>query len=323
MEELKRSAKRPGTSDAGVGIGRYAAVLPDFAPVSLGEGGTPLLASLQFSGLFVKDEGRNPTGSMEDRAMALAVAAAKHYRIEQLSIASEGESAVSLAAYAAAAGIEAHVFVPQDVALVNHVECVAFGAKVTLVKGFVSDCERVRKEIVGDGFDISELKEPFRLEGIKTLGYELVEQMGWEYPVALICPSGLAAVAIWKAFDEMEQLGWVAGHRPRVYVASRESDSFGMNVIEESGGRVVDGGDAFAHQLDWAKREGLLLSAVAAAGMGAYQGLLASGELSARDRIVLMNGSAGGRHAEAIARTMRLRPSLPSSLPVGGIITPQ
>jgi threonine synthase len=321
MEEIKRSVKRP-VGDSGAGIWRYAGILPEFAPVSLGETGTPLLRSRQASGLFIKDEGRNPTGSVEDRGMALAVAAAKHYGIQQLSLASAGAAAASLAAYAAAARVGAHVFIPQDVAPANHLECVAFGAKVNLVNGLIGDCERERGEQAGDAFDVSELKEPFRLEGMKALGYAVVEQLGWEYPVALICPTGLLAVAIWKAFEEMEQLGWVKGQRPRVY-GFGGINSFGMNVIEDSGGRVVDGGDALATLLDWGKQEGFLLSLEGASGVGAYRALLASGKLSAGDRVVLINGSAGAKHAEAIARALRLRPSLPSSLPVGGIITPQ
>ena len=255
--------------------------------------------------------------------MGLAVAAAKHYGVQQLSIASQGNAAASLAAYAAAARIGAHVFVPQHIELADHLECVAFGAKVTLVNGLIADCDRLRVERAGDDFDISEFKEPFRLEGMKTLGYELVEQLGWEYPVALICPTGFVAGAIWKAFEEMEQLGWVKGRRPRLYAEIRNSNSFGMNVIEDSGGRGVDSGNALAALLDWGKQEGFLLSPEGAAGVGAYRALLATGELSAGDSVVLINGSSAAKHAEEVARALRLLPSLPSSLPVGGIITPQ
>jgi threonine synthase len=320
-EEIKRTVKRPA-GNSGAGIWRYAAALPEFAPVSLGEAATPLLRSRQFSGLLVKDEGQNPTGSVEDRGMALAVAAAKHFGVQQLSLASPGAVAASLAAYAAAARMGAHVFLPQNVESTNHLECLAFGAKVTLVNGLISDCGRMREEGAEDGFDVSEFKEPFRLEGMKTLGYELVEQLGWEYPVALICPAGSVAVAIWKAFEEMEQLGWVKGQRPRVYALDGIS-SFGMNVIEASGGRSVDGGDALANLLEWGKQEGFLLSPEGAAGVGVYKALLASRELSVEDRIILINASAGWKHADAIAKALRVLPSLPSSLPVGGIITPQ
>jgi threonine synthase len=254
--------------------------------------------------------------------MALAVAAVKHFGIQQLSLASEGSAAASLAAYAAAARIGAHVFLPQHIELADHLECVAFGAKVTLVNGPISDCHRVKGEQAGDYFDISELKEPFRLEGLKTLGYELIEQLGWEYPVAVICPTGLGAAAVWKAFEELEELGWVKGRRPRLY-GFDGSNSLGMNVIRDFGGRVVEGGNALATLLDWGKQEGFLLSLEAAAGVGAYRALLDSGELSVGDQVVLINDSAGTKHAAAIAAALRLRPSLPSSLPVGGIITPQ
>lgn len=323
MEEIKRSAKRPDGSNPGLGIQRYAAVLPEFAAPSLGAGGTPLLRSRRFSGLFIKDEGRNPTGSFEDRGMELAIAMAKHYGVKQLSIASQGEAAASLAAYASAATMSARIFLPQGVPMPYRLECVTFGAEVTLVNGLIRDCERKVEQEAKDGFDLSDLREPFRLEGAKTIAYELVEQMGWKYPAAVICPTGVGAIAIWKAFEEMEQLGWVEGRRPRLYRSSGDTSSFEMNILEASGGRVVEGGNALAMLLDWAREEGSLLSPEGAAGVGAYRALLASGELTATDRVVLINDSRGLNHAEVIARALRLRPTLPSSLPVGGIITPQ
>lgn len=322
MEELNRSAKRPAADDFGAGMRRYADVLPDFAPISLGEGGTPLLASRRFPGFFVKDERRNPMGSFEDRGMALAVAAAQNYGIQQLSIMSTGEAAASMAAYAAVAGIGSRVDFSHDV-VQNHSGCVSLGAKVSLVNGLVGGLEQMTTERAGSSFDLSELKEPFRMEGMKTLGYELVEQMGWKYPVAVFCPIGIGVLAIWKAFEEMEQLGWVTGRRPRVFVVSGDSNSFGMDVVEKSGGAVIAGGDVLASLLDWGREEGFLLSPDGAAGVGAYQALLASRELCAEDRVVLINGSAGEKSAEAAAKVLHPRPSLPSSLPVGGIITPQ
>ncbi|WP_188554210.1 pyridoxal-phosphate dependent enzyme [Edaphobacter dinghuensis] len=323
MEEIKRSRRRPDAGSLGAGIGRYAAVLPEFAASSLGSGGTPLLPSRRFAGLLVKDEGRNPTGSFEDRGMELAVAAAKHYGVQQLSIAAEGEAAASLSAYANAVAIGARVFLPQDVPMPSHLQCVAFGAEVTVVLGSIRDCERKLEQEAKNGFNLSELKEPFRLEGAKTIAYELVEQMGWSYPDGVICPAGIGAVAIWKAFEEMEQLGWVAGRRPRLYVSGSDTGSFESGVLEASGGRVVEGTDALATLLDWARHEGILLSPEGAAGVQTYQALLASGEVAVTDRVVLINGSRGLNYAEVIARALRLRPKLPSSLPVGGIITPQ
>lgn len=318
MDELKRSAKRP-TGDVARGLHRYAQVLPEFTPAKWSEAGTPLLRSRHSAELFVKDEGQNPTGSLEDRGMALAVAAAKHYGIRQMGLASQGDSAASLASYAAAAGIAAHVSLPKDVDVTNHLACVAFGATVTLVDGLATDDRH--KEKAEDCLDVSDLKEPFRLEGMKTLGYELVEQLEWQYPIAAIYPSGLAGAAMWKAFEEMEQMGWVTGRRPRLYGIGKNIHPLGMNAIEESGGRVVEIRDALPVLLSSAKEEGFMLSLDGAAGMGVYQALLANGELSDQDVVVLINGRAGWKDAETIARRSRLR--LPSSLPVGGIITPQ
>lgn len=323
MEEIRRSAKRPDGSDSGVGIQRYAAVLPEFAVIGLGSGGTPLLRSRRFAGLFVKDEGRNPTGSFEDRGMELAVAAAKHNGAQQLRIASQGESAASLAAYASAAAMDAQVFLRHDVPIPYRLECVAFGAEVTLVQGLIRDCERKMEQAAKDSFNLSDLKEPFRLEGAKTIAYEMVEQMGWKYPEAVICPGGIGVAAIWKAFEEMEQLGWIEGRRPRLYRSSGDISSFEGDILEASGGHAVDGGDAMATLRVWATEEGSLLSPEGAAGVEVYQALLASGELSVADRVILINSSRGLNHTETIAKALRLRPTLPSSLPVGGIITPQ
>ena len=158
--------------------------------------------------------------------MALAVAMAKNHVIQHLVIASEGDSAAALAGYAAAAGLEAHVFLPEDASAASYLACVVYGADVTLTKGNIGDCEKVMREQLeakAEGketwLDVSELREPFRLEGLKTMGYEVVEQMGWEYPVAVVCPIGVVISAIWKAFDEMEQMEWVTGQRPRIYAA--------------------------------------------------------------------------------------------------------
>lgn len=309
MDALKRSARREAVSSE-AGKWRYSSVLPNIAPFSLGEGW--MVQSRRHPALFIKDEGANPSGSFAARGVALAVAAAKHYGVQQLSIAEDGDAGSALALYAAAAGIRAHVSLPQDVEAASHLQCVAYGAEVSFSK------ELNERE---GWFDISAGKEPFRLEGLKTMGYELVEQMGWEYPAALICPGGIAALAIWKAFEEMEQLGWVAGRRPRMYVASA-ANGF-EDVITQSCGRVVEGGDWRDLLLVWGKEEGLLLSPGGAAAVGAYEALLASGELKADDRVVLFNPAAGLKYADKTARALRLKSSLPSSLPVGGIITPQ
>lgn len=174
------------------GMWRYRSVLPDALPVTLGEGWTPMLKSRHHTGAYLKEEGANPTGSFKARGLAMAVTMAKHYGLHKLAVPSAGNAAGALAAYAAAAGIEAHIFMPLDVPFANYVEATAYGAHVQLVDGLISDCARIvgeRKQQEG-WFDISTLKEPFRIEGKKTMGYELVEQLGWEYPDAVFYPTG-------------------------------------------------------------------------------------------------------------------------------------
>ncbi|MGB0043192.1 MAG: threonine synthase [Terriglobales bacterium] len=203
---------------------RYAEVLPelpkDETPVTLGEGFTPMLPSREYANVFIKDEGLNPTGSFKARGMSAAVTMATHYGLKKLAAPSAGNAGGALAAYAAAAGIEAHIFMPKDVPLANRMECDYYGAHLTLVDGLISDCgrmvaERINKDRLSgnnDGwFDVSTLKEPFRVEGKKTMGYEVAEQMNWKLPQAIIYPTGggVGMIGMWKAFDEMEELGWI------------------------------------------------------------------------------------------------------------------
>src|SRR5207244_7341615 len=171
---------------------RYAEVLPDAEPVSLGEGFTPMLPSREFPNVYIKDEGLNPTGSFKARGLSAAVTMAKSYGLKKLAIPSAGNAASALAAYTARAGIEAHIFMPKDVPQANRVECECYGARVTLVNVLISDCARIvaeREEQEG-WFDVSTLKEPFRVEGKKTMGYEVAEQLGWSLPQGIIYPKG-------------------------------------------------------------------------------------------------------------------------------------
>ncbi|HEY6305945.1 MAG TPA: threonine synthase [Candidatus Angelobacter sp.] len=191
---------------------RYREVLPGNEPVTLGEGFTPMLPSRESPNVYIKDEGLNPTGSFKARGLCAAVTMAKQYGLKKLAVPSAGNAASALAAYCAAAAIEAHIFMPKDVPTANLVECKAYGAKVTLVDGLISDCARMvneRKQAEG-WFDVSTLKEPFRVEGKKTMGYEVAEQLDWELPDAIFYPTGggVGLIGMWKAFDEMEQLGW-------------------------------------------------------------------------------------------------------------------
>jgi threonine synthase len=199
---------------------RYAEVLPDATPVTLGEGFTPMLPSREYANVFIKDEGLNPTGSFKARGMSAAVTMARHYGLKKLAAPSAGNAGGALAAYAAAAGIEAHIFMPKDVPMANRMECDYYGAHVTLVDGLISDCARMVAERKGkEGwFDVSTLKEPFRVEGKKTMGYEVAEQMNWKLPQGIIYPTGggVGMIGMWKAFDEMEQLGWIGSERPKM-----------------------------------------------------------------------------------------------------------
>src|ERR1700757_238227 len=199
---------------------RYHEVLPGDHPVSLGEGFTPMLQSRHNPNLYIKDEGLNPTGSFKARGLCAAVTMARHYGLRKLAVPSAGNAARALAAYCAAAGIEAHIFMPKDVPMANRVECESYGAHVTLVDGLISDCARMvaeRKEQEG-WFDVSTLKEPFRVEGKKTMGYEVAEQLGWTLPQGIIYPTGggVGLIGMWKAFDEMQALGWIGEERPKM-----------------------------------------------------------------------------------------------------------
>jgi threonine synthase len=381
MDELKKTAKREdiaarvAASPASLGMWRYASVLPAVTPVALGEGWTPMLKSKRYEGLYIKEEGANPTGTFKARGLGLAVTMAKHYGLQHLAVPSAGNAAGALAAYAAAAGIGAHIFMPKDVPFANYVEGVVYGAEVTLVDGLISDCARIVGEKIKAQretgtpasdiwFDISTLKEPYRVEGKKTMGYELVEQLGWTYPDAVFYPTGggVGLIGMWKAFQEMEALGWVTGKRPKMYALQasgcapiarafdehqpisdffKDAQTFAaglrvpkpygdyiiLDILEKSGGKAIASPDdeILASILDWGKNEGIFLSPEGAAATAAYDQLLASGELKPTDKVVLFNTGAGLKYTDMIADAMHLRRpgTLPTSLPVGGIITPQ
>ena len=264
--------------------------------------------------------------SLASRGVALAVNMARSYGLRKLGMASTGNAGAALAAYAAVAGLEAHIFLPRDVPQTAYVEAVACGASVEVVNGTIADCTRIvaeRKQAKG-WFDVSRGQEPFRTEGEKTLGYEIVEQLGWRFPHTVICPGGAGLIALWKAFAEMEALGWVLpGGRPKLVAVNANHA-----LVQESGGMTVasDEHQTLASLFDWARHEGVLLSPQAAAGVAAHAQLLATGWLSAADQVVLIDPAAGQRYVGDIARAMQLPPTnrkLPGRYPVGGIITPQ
>ncbi|HZR77966.1 MAG TPA: threonine synthase, partial [Chthoniobacterales bacterium] len=201
--------------------------LPDkIEPVSLGEGGTPLLPASRFArelelDLRIKDESLNPTQSFKARGMSVAVSMAKYLGAKKLAAPSAGNAGGALAAYAARAGLEAHVFMPRDTPRANIVECEQLGAHVTLIDGLITDCgaEIAKRKEKEGWFDLSTLKEPYRIEGKKTLGYEIAEQLNWKMPDVILYPTGggTGLIGMWKAFDEMEELGWIDAKRPRMF----------------------------------------------------------------------------------------------------------
>ena len=218
LQPVRSRVNRDDIAERPRNMWRYRELLPDVDPVSLGEGFTPMLASRKRANVWIKDEGLNPTGSFKARGLCMAVSMARHYGLKKLAVPSAGNAAGALAAYTAAAGIEAHIFMPKDVPEANLVECTAYGAHVTLVDGLISDCARMvgeRKQAEG-WFDVSTLKEPFRVEGKKTMGLEVAEQLGWRLPDAIFYPTGggVGLIGMWKAFDELEQLGWLNLKRP-------------------------------------------------------------------------------------------------------------
>src|SRR5947199_309259 len=201
---------------------RYREVLPlpeGVEPVSLGERGTPLLRAARFGGavglsqLWIKDESQNPTQSFKARGMAVAVSMAKHLGATKLAVPSAGNAGGALAAYAARAGLEAHIFMPRDTPRANIIECCELGAHLTLIDGLITDCgaEIAKRKRAEGWFDMSTLKEPYRVEGKKTLGYELAEQLDWRLPDVILYPTGggTGLIGMWKAFRELTELGWL------------------------------------------------------------------------------------------------------------------
>jgi threonine synthase len=362
LENLKQHFNRAALAARPATLWRYAEVLPDVPPVSLGEGFTPMLPSREFPNVFTKDEGLNPTGSFKARGMSVAVTMAKAYGLKKLAAPSAGNAASALAAYCAAAGLEAHIFMPKDVPLANRVECESYGAHVTLVNGLISDCASMvaeRKEKEG-WFDVSTLKEPFRVEGKKTMGYEVAEQLNWKLPQGIIYPTGggVGLLGMWKAFDEMEALGWIGRERPKMVVVQsagcapivkawdegkptadfwadastlasglRVPKAYGdylvLEILKKSEGIALAATDteimdAFRH---WARVEGIFAAPEGAASLVAYRKLRASGFFSAADKVVLFNTGSGLKYLDVIENQKPSRKP-PASRQIGGVIGP-
>jgi threonine synthase len=358
LAAISKSVSRDEVKRGPATMWRYSAVLPGAKPITLGEGWTPLLPSRTTKNLWIKDEGVNPTGTFKARGMSTAVTMLKQYGIKKVAAPSAGNAGGALAAYAAVAGIEAHLFMPKDVPLANVVECRAFGAHVNLIDGLISDCGRIvgeRKTAEG-WFDMSTLKEPYRIEGKKTMGYEVAEQMEWTLPNVILYPTGggVGLIGMWKAFDEMEQLGWLrsGAKRPRMVVVQAEGcapvvkavaegkstveawanantissglrvpkpygDYIILDITKKSGGRAVAVSDAetIAAVKEWAQTEGLFAAPEGAACLVAYKKLLADGFIQPNDRTVIFNTGSGYKYIDVLADAMKMRSAM--KLPAG------
>lgn len=335
-------AGRPAT------MWRYREVLPvedDAFIVSLGEGWSPLLTcptlgeELGLPSLWCKEEGQLPTGSFKARGLAMAVSRALELGASSLGIPSAGNAGGALALYAARAGLEAHVYMPRDVPLANRAECLAAGARTHLVDGLITDCGKLIREGAAEGrwFDVSTLREPYRVEGKKTLGYEIAEQMGWTLPDVIIYPTGggTGLVGMWKAFSEMETMGWIDERRPRMVAVQAEGcapiarafhagDEFAvawenaetmaagirvpaavadfliLRALRESGGTsvIVSDRDMRADMSAFARSEGIFPSPEGAATLAGLRRLRASGWVRDEDRVVLFNTGSGYKYLE-------------------------
>ncbi|PYS99872.1 MAG: threonine synthase [Acidobacteria bacterium] len=345
-----RAASRTLTKESLKGrradLWRYVEVLPvgrEENIVSLGEGFTPLLRaqrlgeSLGLSELYIKDESQQPTQSFKARGMAAAVSMAKELGARKLAVPSAGNAAGALAAYAARAGLEAHIFMPKDTPRANVIECEQTGARVTLIDGLITDCgaEVTRRKDAEGWFDVSTLKEPYRVEGKKTLGYEVAEQLDWELPDWIIYPTGggTGLIGMWKAFEEMETLGWIGGKRPRMVTVQsagcapivrafeegrRHAEEFQNAATVASGLRVpkaigdflildalrasngtavaVSDDELLAAVREIGAAEGLFVAPEGAACLPALRKLIERGDVSADERVVLFNAGAGVKY---------------------------
>jgi len=326
---------------------RYRELLPlpaDAEPVSFGEGGTPLIRSQKFGGeldvdLWIKDESLNPTQSFKARGMSVAVSMAKYLGAMKLAVPSAGNAGGALAAYAARAGLAAHIFMPRDTPRANIVECREFGAHVTLIDGLITDCaaEITRRKEREGWFEMATLKEPYRIEGKKTLGYEIAEQLDWKLPDMILYPTGggTGLIGMWKAFAEMESLGWIDNTRPRMFsvqasgcapiarafqsgekfaaefpnahtiasglcVPKAIGDFLILKILREShGGAVaIDDDEIIRTVREVGSKEGLFVAPESGACFAALKKLRAAGKIDIGERVVIFNTGSGIKYLE-------------------------
>ena len=330
---------------------RYRELLPVFDPaniVTLGEGMTPLLPApvlgrkLGVPRLEIKDESQLPTGSFKSRGLAMAVSKAKEFGLTRLAIPTAGNAGGALAAYGARAGMEVYVFMPVDTPIINQVECVQAGAHLFLVRGLITDCGRlVREGVEHTGwFDVSTLKEPYRIEGKKTMGLELAEQSNWELPDVILYPTGggTGLIGMWKAFHELRMLGWLRSETlPRMIscqstgcapiarafarderfaepwenaatiaaglrVPAAVGDFMILDAVRESGGQALAADETRIPE--WmrlaASAEGISVCPEAAVCVGVLEQLIAAGQVNADERVVLYNTAGAQKYPDAL-----------------------
>ena len=329
---------------------RYFEVMPirdESNVITLGEGFTPIFRSNRLgpemgcANLLIKDEGVNPTASFKARGLSAAVSKAKELGITRITMPSAGNAAGAMTSYAAKGGIDAYVFMPKDAPESNQKEVVMTGGDLTLIDGLISDAGVMsRAHAAEEGlFDISTLQEPYRVEGKKTMGYEIAEQLGWTLPDAIIYPTGggTGIVGMWKAFDEMEQMGWIDSDRPKMFAVqsegcapivrafeqgtefaepwqNAETIAAGIRVPSAIGDYLIlgairesDGGALTVRDdeiLDYMRKvgrtEGIFICPEGAATAAALEKLLASGQLGADERILLLNTGSGLKYLELV-----------------------
>jgi threonine synthase len=353
LDRAKESLTKQSLPGRRADMWRYREVMPverDDNIVSLSEGWTPLLPARRLaektgiSEVYIKDESLNPTQSFKARGMSAAVSMAKELGAKKLAVPSAGNAAGALAAYAARAGLECFIFMPRDTPRANVVECEQTGASVTLMDGLITDCgaEVGRRKEAEGWFDVSTLKEPYRVEGKKTLGYELAEQLDWELPDVIIYPTGggTGLIGMWKAFDEMEAMGWIDSKRPRMVTVQaagcapivrafeegkRFADEFpnaattasGLRVpkaigdflildaIRQSGGTAIAVTDEalIAATREIGAAEGVFCAPEGAACLPALRKLVQAGMVDKNDRVVLFNTGSGVKYMESFENT--------------------
>jgi len=343
-----RTLKRGALATREKSLWRYREVLPlpdGVEPVSLGEGGTPLLRAERFgraaelSELWIKDESQNPTQSFKARGMAVAVSMAKYLGATKLAVPSAGNAGGAVAAYAARAGLEAQIFMPRDTPRANIIECRELGAQVILIDGLITDCgaEIAKRKRAEGWFDMSTLKEPYRVEGKKTLGYELAEQLDWQLPDVILYPTGggTGLIGMWKAFDEMEALGWIGKKRPRMFsvqatgcapivrafeagaksaaefpnaqtiasglrVPKAIGDFLILKILRQSNGGAVavDDEEMMRVTREVGSSEGLFVAPEGAACFAALKSLRHSGKIASSERVVIFNTGSGIKYLD-------------------------